>query len=354
MRNEHERIRSVDLGTRKVGEKQPCYIVAEIGVNYNGDLDLAKRCIDKAAQCGADAVKFQTFNAQEFVSDRETTFTYGSGDDSQTTENLYEMFVRLQLPFEWHEILQRQAGEAQVEFLSTVTDKSSADLLLSLNPPALKIASEDLINVELLEYIAQAQHPVIMSTGMATTEEIEGAFRILDKDKVVLLHCVSVYPTELADCNLRRITALGEHFGVPVGFSDHSIGYQAAAAAVALGACVIEKHFTLDCALPGPDHAMSADPTTFRKMVESVRMTETMLGDGQIDFGEVELESREEGRRSIVAARGICAGETITKELLAYKWPGTGLKPYEREKIVGRKAARKIDADELILPQDVE
>lgn len=341
---------------KKIGRGNSCYIIAEIGVNFDGSLERAKETMEAAAACGADAVKFQTFRADEFVSDKSLVYSYSLLDGAQVAETQYEMFKRLELPDQWHFILRDFASRLGVDFLSSAADCKAADLLMEIGAPALKIASEDLINIDLLRHIAGKNVPVILSTGMAALNEIEIAvdiFREADCRDLILMHCVSAYPTPLDECHLRRITALQDYFGAPVGFSDHSEGDEAAMISVALGACVIEKHFTLDRALRGPDHKMSADPKRFAAMVEKIRRTELILGADGFDCSEVEKKSRLEFRRSIVAKRRIAEGETITLDLLSYKRPGYGLKPYQRNLILGKKAVRNIDADQNILETDV-
>lgn len=334
-----------------------CFVVAEIGVNFNGDLSLAKASIAEAARCGADAVKFQTFSAEEFMADKEFQYSYRCADGSTVTETQYEMFKRLELPSAWHGILQAHAAGCGIQFLSSAADQRAVDLLVSLEVPAIKLASEDLINVRLLEYVARSKLPVILSTGMADSAEILGAVRIFEatgSSELVLLHCISSYPAPPETCNLRRITALGDLCGYPVGFSDHTVGSDAARLAVALGGCLVEKHFTLDHCLPGPDHAMSADPAQFRELVSAIRATEVMLGSGSLEYNPVEDAGRREFRRSIVAAVPIRADEVITELHLAFKRPGSGLKPYQRSLVIGKRAVREIREDEMIRLEDLQ
>jgi N-acetylneuraminate synthase/N,N'-diacetyllegionaminate synthase len=324
--------------------------------NFNGDLDIAKQSIAEAAACGVDAVKFQTFRADEFVADKNLTYSYALSDGSIVTETQYEMFKRLELPVEWHRVLQHHALMHGVDFLSSAADRQAVDLLVSLDVPAIKLASEDLVNVRLLEYVASSRQPVILSTGMADLAEIQRAVKIFEDaghHALTLLHCISAYPAAPASCNLRRILALREQFNYPIGFSDHTIGADAAVVAVALGATVIEKHFTLDHNLPGPDHAMSATPDQFRELVAAVRKAETMLGNGSFDYNPAEETGRKEFRRSIVAARAINPGEVIVEGMLDYKRPGSGLKPYQREMLLGKCTVRYIAKDEVLLPGDV-
>ena len=348
---------SIEFNGRLVGSGAPCYVIAEIGSNFNGDLDAARRSIDAAVSCGVDAVKFQTFKAEEFVADRNLTYTYTLPDGKRVRESQYDMFKRLELPDEWHEILRDHAISSGVHFMSSAADRAAVDLLDGLNVPALKFASEDLINIELLEYAATRKRPVILSTGMADEREIELAlniFRSSGNEQIVLLHCTSSYPTPPESCNLRRIASLQRRFAVPVGFSDHTIGWEAPFASVAMGACIIEKHFTLDRQLPGPDHQMSTESVEFGLMVRKIRDIEIMLGSDTVDYDPIEEDGRIQFRRSIVAGRDIDTGEEITKDMLAYKRPGGGLKPYEQKLILGKRAIREITKNKAISIQDLE
>jgi len=345
------------LGNRPVGEGCPVFIVAEIGVNFNGDLGLAKSSINVAADCGADAVKFQTFHADEFVADKELSYTYELSDGQRITESQHAMFKRLELPASWHKELKEHAERTGVVFLSSSADRKAVDLLSDLGVPALKLASEDLVNMDLIEHAASKNLPVILSTGMADEPEIERAVSIFRKSGnagLMLLHCVSSYPTSPDECNLKRIVSLKNRFALPVGFSDHTEGCDAPALATALGACLIEKHFTLDRNLPGPDHKISADPAIFSELARRVRTAEAMLGTGELTYSKAERKGRDEFRRSIVAKQDISAGDVISMEKLAYKRPGNGLKPYERDLILGKRAVRNIAADEKISKKDVE
>jgi len=352
-----ETIRQIKLGNRMIGEGHPCFIIAEIGVNFNGDLELAKNTIDAAAKCGADAVKFQTFHADEFVAHKDLKYTYTLSDGNEITESQYDMFKRLELPDSWHQILQEHAHTKGVLFLSSVADRSAVDLLDSLDVPAFKLASEDLINIDLLEYVATKKRPVILSTGMADVMEIEQAVEIflsVGQKDIILLHCVSAYPTPLGSSNLQRISTLRDHSPFPIGFSDHTEGWEAGMVSIGLGSCLLEKHFTLDHALNGPDHKMSSDPVQFKQLVKMVRLSEVMLGSKELTYAPIEERGRDEFRRSIVAKRDIDLGELITKDMLAYKRPGGGLKPYQRSLILGKNSSRRILKNEQIALTEVQ
>ena len=342
------------IGDRTLSENAPCYIVAEIGVNFDGCLDTAKESIVAAAHAGADAVKFQTFHAEEFVADKSLEYSYTQADGCSVTETQYEMFKRLELSDAWHDELQNYAKDVGVDFFSSAADTRAVDLLVSLRVPVLKLASEDLINVRLLEYVAKQQVPVILSTGMADEFEIAQALEFFSNREVMLLHCVSAYPTPLEQINLRRIVALRERFNITIGFSDHTEGIDAAIASIGVGAALIEKHFTIDNTRSGPDHKLSSDPQEFAAMVQGVRRAEQMLGRGGLDYAPIEAQGRLEFRRSIVAARGINSGEVIAEDMLNYKRPGGGLKPYERGKVIGKVTKAELSPDDLITLDMVE
>ncbi len=347
---------TLKIGDREIGEGNPCFVIAEIGINFNGELALAKASIDAAADSGADAVKFQTFHAEEFVADRSLLYSYNDAEGRSIVESQFDMFKRLELPMAWHAELRDYAARKSVVWFSSVADRAAVDLLLEVKAPVLKLASEDLINVALLEYVATKRHPVILSTGMANQQEIDQAVKIFEEREcreLAILHCVSSYPTEPNQANLRRIVGLKARYPYQIGYSDHTLGIDAAICAVALGACILEKHFTLDRSLAGPDHSMSCDPKEFERLVQSVRSTESMLGNSRITYSPVEEYGRCAFRRSIVAKLPIAQGVEITEDLLAYKRPGAGLKPYERDLLLGKKALRFIPQNTQILMIDV-
>lgn len=332
------------------------YLVAEIGMNHNGDLDLACRTIDAASNAGANAVKFQTFHTDEFMADRSIEYEYDSGYGKKT-ESMYEMFRRLELPHGWHKTLRDHARQRGVEFLSSNADRASVDLLVSLGVPALKVASEDLINLPLLRYVAAQGKPVILSTGMAEQEEIDDAIDLLRGGgcgDLLLLHCVSLYPAPDESMNLNMIATLGDVYNVPVGFSDHSKGIEAGIAATALGAVLIEKHFTLDRALDGPDHQLSSDPAEFMRLCRAVARVSAQLGRGDFVRSPDEVGVRDVFRRSIVAAVDIPAGAVLTDDMLQLKRPGTGLHPRTKHELVGRRAKHDIRAESQLTLGDVQ
>lgn len=322
-------------------------IVAEVGINFNGALSLVKEHIQAAAECGVDAVKFQTFRAEEFLRDQKLTHIYADSTGNQREISQYDLFKQTELPLEWYEELIEFSNSKGLLFFSSAADPLSADFLCSLKVPILKIASEDLINHRLLEHIANLHRPTILSTGMGDEREIRMALEIFSRhqhDQIVILHCVSCYPTPYEFANLRRIVALADNLNLPVGYSDHTIGVEASVCARALGALVIEKHFTIDKALEGPDHALSADPAEMKLLVERVRTVECMLGSGGLGYVSLEEESRLRFRRSIVSSRPLRAGTKICIDDITFKRPGEGFKPYEREKVIGKTLLVDIDA----------
>ena len=344
--------RSFSFGRRVVDINSPCFIVAEIGGNFNGDYDLAIRSIDAAVACGVDAVKFQTYRAEDLVSDPGLMYSYTDTDGRDITVSQLEMFEKMQLPYEWHKPLRDYALGAGVQFLSSAADVQSVDLLLDLGVPVMKIASEDLINIPVVERVAASGCPALVSTGMASLDEIELALSIFQQHEnynVMLLQCTSRYPTPPEACNLKRIQTLAAKFGLMVGFSDHTAGSLAAALSVSLGARFVEKHFTLDRNLPGPDHAMSCPPGEFKQYVAQIRLAEALMGSARSDYDPSEEVGRTEYRRSIVANQRIPIGTVLTESMLAYRRPGLGLKPMERSKILNKKAVRDIEQNERIL-----
>ena len=318
-------------------KKNKVYIIAEIGINHNGSLDLAIKSIKAAAKSGVDAVKFQSFKTEEFMTNKKLKYNYKTSKGIKS-ESMYKMFKRLEFKNEWYLKLSKLCKNLGIDFLSSAADIESAKILKSINSKAIKIASEDIINYPLLKKISKLNMMVILSTGMADQKEIERAVSILKsiKKKLILLHCVSLYPTPEGKINLNRILALKERYNLPVGFSDHTIGINASLAAVVLGACVIEKHFTINKKLPGPDHMLSSDPQELTKLVNSIRQIEKMIGSKEIKPTSAEIKMRKKFRRSIVANRIIKKGTKITEKMLSLKRPGTGLHPMYLNKIIGK------------------
>jgi len=339
----------VKINDKLIGEEEPCFIVAEAGVNHNGSVELAKKLIDAAKDAGADAVKFQTFKAESVVVKDAQKAEYQketTGEGSQ-----YEMIKKLELTEEDFRELADYAEKKDIMFLSSPFDKESVDLLNELDVPAFKVGSGEITNFSLLKHIAKKGKPIILSTGMSTLGEIEEALDVIRSEGVediILLHCVSNYPARIEDVNLRAMGTLKQAFKLPVGFSDHTLGITAPIAAVALGACVIEKHFTLDRNLPGPDHKASLEPDELKEIVKDIREVEKALGNGIKKPTKEEEEVKKVARKSIVAKVDISKGAIITEEMLDVKRPGTGIEPKYLKFIIGRKTKEDIKKDDVI------
>lgn len=327
-------------------------IIAEAGVNHNGDMSMAYQLIDAAAAAGADMVKFQTFSAERLATSGAPKAGYQSlatGD----SESQFSMLRRLELSREMHVALMDCCDAHGIRFFSTAFDAQSADLLAELGLDRFKIPSGEITNLPYLRHVGRFAKPIILSTGMATLGEIESALDVLEasgtpRERVTVLHCNTEYPTPMGDVNLHAMNAIGKAFGVAVGYSDHTLGIEVPIAAVALGATVIEKHFTLDRTLPGPDHQASLEPQELKAMVVAIRNVEAALGDGIKRPSRSEAQNRSIARRSLVASVGIRKGETFTPENLTVKRPGNGVSPMRWDEVMGRKAFRDFAADELI------
>lgn len=327
-------------------------IIAEAGVNHNGDLELARQLIDAAAVSGADLVKFQTFNANRQVTRAAQKADY----QTQTTdskESQHEMLCRLGLSVEMHSELIAHCATRSIGFFSTGFDIESVDLLISLGQERFKIPSGEITNLPYLRHIGQLGKPVILSSGMSTMGEIETAIDVLEQTgtlraNITVLHCTTEYPTPMEDVNLRAMQSIHAAFGVAVGYSDHTTGTEVAIAAVAMGASIIEKHFTLNRNLPGPDHKASLEPEELMAMVTAIRNIEIAMGDGIKRLTPSEAKNKPVARKSLVASQAIKAGEVFSAENITAKRPGTGISPMRWDEIIGRMAPRNFSADELI------
>ena len=327
-------------------------IIAEAGVNHNGDIELARQLIDVAADAGVDYVKFQTFKAERLVTAKAPKAEYQKSTTG-VAESQYEMIRKLELDVDTHKELIKHCRKRQVRFLSTAFDIESIDLLIELGIDLFKIPSGEITNLPYLRRIAKTGKPVILSTGMATLGEIEAVIKVLidsgcSRGDLKVLHCNTQYPTPMCDVNLRAMLAIHDAFKVSVGYSDHTLGIEIPIAAVALGACVIEKHFTLDRNMEGPDHAASLEPHELKKMVLAIRNVQKALGDGIKQPSKSESPNLAIARKSIVAAMSIEKGELLTSVNLTTKRPGSGVSPMEWDRYVGRIAARRYKTDELI------
>lgn len=344
----------IDLAGRAIGRGQPAFVIAEAGVNHNGRLDLAERLVDIAADAGCDAIKFQTFDpallaaptADKAEYQRETT---GSGGSQ------LEMLNALVLPRDAHVRLQQRARARGLVFLSTPFDEPSADFLEELDVPAFKVSSGDLTNVFLLRHLARKQRPLLISTGMATLDEVLAAVALVRQhgvSQLALFHCVSNYPAQPADCNLRAMATLREATGLPVGWSDHTHGIDVTVAAIALGAELIEKHFTVDRTLPGPDHRASLEPDELAAMVRGIRNAEAALGDGAKLPRPSEQTVAVAARRSLAYREDLAAGTQLAEHHLIALRPGNGVPTTQIDTVVGRRLRSAVRRGQLVAVTD--
>lgn len=328
------------------------FIIAEAGVNHNGDIDLAKKLIDVAAEAGADAVKFQTFKAKNIVSGHAQKANYQK-ETTGTEESQLQMIQKLELDYKAHQELIDYCNTKKILFLSSPFDLESIQLLHELGLPVFKIPSGEITNLPYLEEIGKYNKQVILSTGMATLDEVKQALQIIiqngtAKDNIMVLQCNTEYPTPYKDVNLSAMLTLKETLNVEVGYSDHTKGIEVPISAAALGARVIEKHFTLDRNMPGPDHRASLEPDELKAMVSSIRNIEKAVGHGRKEPSESEMKNRDIARKSIVAKININKGEVFTKENITIKRPGNGISPMQWYSIIGKKAKKDYNPDELI------
>lgn len=345
----------MEIAGHRIAEGERTFVIAEAGVNHNGDLQIARRLVAAAADAGADAIKFQTFKAEAVASDAAPKAGYQL-ETTSASQSHVEMLRELELSPEAHEILQRQATERGIVFMSSPFDRESVDLLDRLGLPAYKIPSGEITNLPFLRYIGQKQKPVILSTGMSYLKEVESAVEALKDEgceEIALLQCVSNYPADPADINLRAMRTMGEAFRLPVGYSDHTVGNEVSFAAVAMGACIVEKHFTLDQQMTGPDHRASIEPLAFKALVDGIRAVEMAIGDGRKAPAESEANTRSVARRSLVTTRPIERGAAIAQSDLTALRPGTGISPSEEASVVGMKAARDLPSGTVLSMDDL-
>lgn len=346
----------VMIGRRRVGAGAPCFIIAEPGSNHNGRLETALALIDAAAEAGADAVKFQTFRAEEHYSRKTPQFSYlkAIAPDVST----FELIKRNELPRAWHAPLRTRAEQRGLVFLSTPSDRAAVDELVGRHGmAAVKIASFEAVDLPFIEYCARKGRPMIISTGMCDLQDIRDIMAALAQagnPHAVLLHCVSLYPTRPDQVNLRAMRTMAEAFQVPVGLSDHTTGLEVPLAAVALGACVVEKHYTLDRRQSGPDHPFGLEPGELKAMVAGIRRVEAALGSGLKRMHPDEAEMARLGRRSVVAKVRIPKGTVLSPEMLTVKRPGFGVRPKALAELIGRAAQQTIEEDDVITWEMVE
>lgn len=329
----------------------PPLVIAEVGINHNGEIQTALECIDVFAAAGAGAVKFQSYEVEDFVTDLELTYSYESNGQT-VTETQRALFERCQLSRDDLAILKQRCDDRGVAMLSTPTSTAGVDELRTLGAPMLKNGSDFLTHIPLLEYMAATGLPTLVSVGMATMAEVRDAVDVFDRagarDQLVLLQCTSAYPTPHAQLNLRRLVTLREEFGLAVGFSDHSVGTTAACVAVGLGAVVVEKHVTLDRNLPGPDHHFSSEPDEFAQLVAAVEESSSALGSPDVAPTPLEVESRRDFRLSCVAVHDLPVGHVLAESDIAFSRPGTGVAPKHVGDLVGRTVKIAISVGSLI------
>ena len=330
---------------RYIGENEPAFIIAEAGSNHNNNKKLAMELIDAAADAGADAIKFQLFKADLHYSKKTPKHSYYS-------ENLYDLIKKLEMPREWVFELKEHCDKKNIIFSATPSDEEALKLLESIDTSFQKVASFEIVDLDLLTKIAQTNRPTIISTGLCNMEEIEDAYKVFIKngnDKIIFLQCASVYPSNVEIMNLKAMNTIKNSFNVITGLSDHTLGTHISVAAVAMGAKVIEKHFTLDKNLEGPDHPFAIEPNELTKMISNIRDVEKSFGDGvKLGPSLAEMEFYEKARRSIHAKHNIKKGQIINEEDLVMKRPGYGIKPKYINIVVGRKAKCDIEQDQWI------
>ncbi|MDI6785193.1 MAG: N-acetylneuraminate synthase [bacterium] len=345
-------MRKIKIGNKLVGKNEPCFVIAEVGSNHNRDLNQALKLIDVAVEAGADAVKFQTYSAEGIYSTKTPKMSYLKKEGlTKEDESVWELIKRIEMPRQWHKKLASYCYEKEIIFLSTPFDLQAVNELEEVGMLAYKIASFEITHLPLLEHTAKTGKPIILSTGMADLSDIEEALNVIYRqgnEDVVLLHCAINYPPKFEDLNLRAMETMKQAFQLPVGFSDHTLGVTSDIAAVAMGASLIEKHFTLDRTLPGPDHPFALEPDELKSMIQSIRDTEKALGSPIKRHTEAEEEMYRLGRRSLVAACNIHKGVVITREMLEIKRPGYGIPTKMLDIVVGRVAKIDIEKDDIL------
>jgi N,N'-diacetyllegionaminate synthase len=339
-------MKEIKIKNKIIGPGHPTFIIAEIGMNHNGDVELGKKMIDAAVECGCDAAKFQIFTAEKLVT--KDARTYGN-EDGHLPDYQQEMYKKHELSKQQWSELKKHCDKKSIIFFASAWDEDNVDLLNDIGGAIFKFGAADITHLPMLEYAAKKKKPIMLSTGMSTIDEVEEAVKTITKynDQLILLHCVSAYPAKAEDANMLSMLSL-KKFGFPIGFSDHTPDVLTDTVAVALGANVIEKHFTTDKKIPGVDHHLSFNPEEMKRMVKEIRLVEKMLGSEEKIITDSEKETRMMARRSVIARVHIPKGTAISKEMLIIKRPGTGLAPKEIYNIIGKKALENIKEDELL------
>jgi N,N'-diacetyllegionaminate synthase len=346
--------RLVSVSGRVIGPGYPCFIIAEAGVNHNGDVDMAHKLIDAAVDAKVDAIKFQTFDPEKLAAVDAPKAEYQVENTGEAGSQL-EMLRKLVLPKSAYPRLMSHAADQNLIFLSTPFDEESADFLEKIGIPAFKISSGDLTNHPFLAHVAKKNRTMLLSTGMSSLQEVEAAENVIEANgmhSLVLFHCVTNYPTDPADCNLRAMETLRSRFNVPTGWSDHTTGPEISLAAVAIGADTLEKHFTLDRSLPGPDHVASLEPSELTEMIRSIRRVESAMGDGRKQPKECELATAPVARKSLHWKNNLREGAIITATDIIALRPGTGISPAKLSLYVGRKTAKAVQLGRMMVEQD--
>lgn len=331
-------MKPVQIGNKILQNKHDLFIIAEAGVNHNGNIDLAMKMIDKAAEINVDAIKFQTYITDDLVSSDAPLAKYQRENTGKDTSQ-YEMLKKLELPLESFKLLKKHCDERGILFLSTPHSGGQVLDTLDILVPAFKIASGDITNHPFLKQVARKKKPIILGTGMATLEEVLDAVSLIEKEgneDIILLHCTTEYPCNYEDVNLEALNTMKNYFQYPIGYSDHTIGWQVPVMAVTLGAVVIEKHFTLDKSLPGPDHVASANPVEMAETINRCRAVHKILGSPEKKPSEVELKNIPITRKSLYFSRDLSAGATISEMDLIIRRPGQGLSPKYFDSVIGK------------------
>jgi sialic acid synthase SpsE len=349
---------TINIAGRMVGPGHPTYVIAEAGSNHNRELETAFRLIEVAAEAGADAVKFQTYTAEGLYSTKTPKMSYLDEDGLlEEGQSVWDLIKAIEMPWEWHEDLARKAAKVGIHFLSTPFEEAAVDVLEQVGAPAYKVASFEVNHLPLLELCAKTGKPLLISTGMASLGDIERALDTVNAagaDQILLMHCAINYPPRFEDLNLSAIRTMARAFDVPVGWSDHTMGHTADVVAVTLGACAVEKHFTLDRNQEGPDHPFAVEPGELAAMVEAIREAEASFGSSVKRVTDAEAEMYRLGRRSLVVSRDLSAGHLLERRDIEVKRPGYGIPVHELHAVVGRRTARAMETDELLRWEDLD